>query len=160
MRTLLFFIALLGTLQLSAQDNKLAQQYYNDGEYEKSADLFLKLAKEKPGNSYYFDRYVVSLIKLERYAEAESALKKQLRKQPQEVALYVKYGQLLEQQFDEDGAKKQYVKAIDNLPADQYRITQLGNAFISETKYDYAILAYEKGARLLKQGQRIQQQPR
>ena len=150
MRLLLTYFVLLITLGISAQDNKLAQQYFNDGEYEKSAELFLQLSKTKPGNSYYFDRYVVSLIKLERYAEAEGALKKHLKKSPEEVALYVKYGQLLEQQYDEDGAKKQYRKAIDNLPADQYRITQLGNAFIGQTKYDYAIQAYEKGTQLLK----------
>ncbi|OAV42999.1 tetratricopeptide repeat protein [Lewinella sp. 4G2] len=150
MRILLFALALLLTGALSAQNNKLAQQYYNDGEYEKSAELFLELSKAKPGNSYYFDRYVTSLIKLERYDDAESALKKQLKKQPQEVALYVKFGQLREQQFDEEGATKQYNKAIENLPADQYRITQLGNAFISQTKYDYAIKVYERGSELMK----------
>ncbi len=150
MRHWLLVFVLLCTATLSAQNNKLAQQYYNDGEYEKSAELFLQLAKEKPQNSYYFDRYATSLIKLERYKEAETALKKQLKRYPQEVALYVKYGQLLDQQFDEKGAKKQYELAIENLPADQYRITQLGNAFIGQTKYDYAIQAYEKGAKLLK----------
>ncbi|NJC27365.1 tetratricopeptide repeat protein [Neolewinella antarctica] len=150
MRTWIFVFASLFFTTLSAQNNQLAQQYYNDGEYEKSAQLFLELAKAKPGNSYYFDRYVTSLIKLERYKEAEGALKKQLRKQPQAVALYVKYGQMLEQQFDENGAKKQYERAIEYLPADQYQITQLGNAFIGLTKYDYAIRAYERGGELLK----------
>lgn len=150
MRNWLFAFAFLILGTLSAQNNQLAQQYFNDGEYEKSAELFLELAKAKPGNSYYFDRYVTSLIKLERFSEAESALKKQLKKQPQEVALYVKYGQMLDQQFDEAGAKKQYELAIKNLPADQYRITQLGNAFVSQTKYEYAIRTYERGAELLK----------
>ena len=150
MRLFFFTVSLLLTLALAAQNNKLAQQYYNDGEYEKSAELFAQLAKEKPGNSYYFDRYVTSLIKLERFDEAESALKKHLKKNPQEVALYVKYGELLELQFDEAGAAKQYGKAAENLPADQYRVTQLGNAFLSQRKYDYAIQVYERGAQLLK----------
>ena len=135
---------------LSAQSNQLAQQYFRDGEYEKSAELYLALSKDKPNNSYYFDRYVSSLMNLERYDEAESALKKKLRKTPQEVALYVKYGQLLEQQFKEEEAKKQYQKAIDELPGDQYRITQLANAFIGMTKYEYAIAAYEKGGKMIK----------
>lgn len=150
MRIFLFTLVFVFSGILFAQNNQLAQQYYNDGEYEKSAELFLELTTNKPGNSYYFDRYITSLIKLERYSEAESALKKKLKKQPQEVALYVKYGQMLEQQFDETGAKKQYEKAIENLPADQYRITQLGNAFISQTKYDYAIQTYERGSQLIK----------
>jgi tetratricopeptide (TPR) repeat protein len=135
---------------LTAQSNQLAQQYYRDGEYEKSAELYLALAKEKPNNSFYFDRYISSLLQLQRYDEAEGALKKQLKKEPQEVALYVQYGQLLEEKFDEAGAKEQYRKAVEELPADQYRITQLANAFIGMTKYEYAIQAYEKGTQLLK----------
>ncbi|TXF88813.1 tetratricopeptide repeat protein [Neolewinella aurantiaca] len=150
MRWLLLSLFLTLTTLVSAQNNQLAQQYYRDGEYEKSAELYLALAKEKPGNSFYFDRYVTSLLQLQRYDEAESALKKQLRKRPEEVSLYVKYGQLLEEKFDEEGAKQQYLKAVEELPADQYRITQLANAFIGMTKYEYAILAYEKGAKLLK----------
>jgi tetratricopeptide (TPR) repeat protein len=150
MRWLLLSLFLAFTSLLSAQNNQLAQQYYLDGEYEKSAELYLALAKEKPGNSFYFDRYVTSLLKLQRFDEAEGALKKQLRKRPQEVALYVKYGQLMEEKFDDAGAKKQYLKAIEELPTDQYRITQLANAFIGMTKYEYAIAVYEKGGKLLK----------
>lgn len=150
MRWLLLSLLLSFTCLLAAQNNQLAQQYYLDGEYEKSAELYLALAKERPGNSFYFDRYVTSLLQLQRFDEAEGALKKQLRKRPEEVALYVKYGQLLEQKFDDEAAKKQYLKAIEELPSDQYRITQLANAFIGMTKYEYAIQVYEKGGKLLK----------
>lgn len=150
MRWLLLSLFLCVTILLSAQNNQLAQQYFRDGEYEKSAELYLALAKEKPANSYYFDRYITSLLQLERFDEAESALKKQLRKRPEEVALYVRYGQLLEEQFDDEGAKKQYLKAIAEIPSDQYRISQLANAFIGMTKYEYAIKVYERGSTLLK----------
>ncbi|MBC6996443.1 tetratricopeptide repeat protein [Neolewinella lacunae] len=150
MRLLFLFALLAALLPLAAQNQQLAQQYFLDGEYEKSADLYLQLFKERPENSFYFDRYVTSLLQLQRFDEAEAALKRQLRQQPEEVALYVKYGQLLEEKFDEEGAKKQYAKAIEELPADQFRITQLANAFIGMTKYDFAIAAYEKGSTLLK----------
>jgi len=150
MRWLLLSLFLCVTTLLSAQNNQLAQQYFRDGEYEKSAELYLALAKEKPANSYYFDRYITSLLQLERFDEAESALKKQLKKRPEEVALYVRYGQLLEEQFDDEGAKKQYLKAIAEIPTDQYRISQLANAFIGMTKYEYAIKVYERGSTLLK----------
>jgi len=150
MRWLLFVAFLFSFTILSAQNNQLAQQYFRDGEYEKSAELYLALSKDRPDNSFYFDRYIASLLQLQRFDAAESALKKQLRKRPEEVALYVKYGQLLEEKFDEAGAKVQYQKAVDELPADQFRITQLANAFIGMTKYEYAIKVYEKGSQLLK----------
>ena len=150
MRILFLTLSLFLTLTLSAQNNQLAQQYFNDGEYEKAAELFRQLAENKPNNSYFFDRYVTSLMNLQRYDDAETALKKQIRKQPKEVALYVKYGELKEEQFDEEGATKLYEKAIEELPADQYRIQQLANSFIRVTKYDLAIATFEKGRSLLK----------
>jgi tetratricopeptide (TPR) repeat protein len=150
MRWLLFSLFLFSSAIVSAQLNQLAQQYYRDGEFEKSAELYLQLAKERPGNSFYFDRYLSSLLQLERFDDAEEAIKKQLRKSPKEVSLYVKYGQLKEQLFDEEGAKKQYERAIEELPADQFRITQLANAFIGLTKYEYAIKTYQKGGEMLK----------
>lgn len=142
------FILICG-LSLAAQNTRLAQQYYQDGEYEKAARLYLELS-EGNRNDFYFGRYISSLMALDRYEEAESALKKQLRRSPEAVNLYVTYGRLLEQQFDEEGAEEQYRKAIDQLTSDQYQITQLANSFIQQTKYEYAIETYERGAALLK----------
>ncbi|THH39246.1 tetratricopeptide repeat protein [Neolewinella litorea] len=140
----------LAPLWLGGQSNQLAQQYYMDGEYEKAAELYRALAEESY-NSFYFDRYVSSLMNLRRYDEAESALKKQLKRTPEDLTLHVKYGQLLEQEFSEDKARKQYEEAIDNLRADKFQITQLANAFLVLTKYDYAIRTYERGTQLLKE---------
>ncbi|MFT7119982.1 MAG: tetratricopeptide (TPR) repeat protein [Neolewinella sp.] len=150
MRWLLLSLLILGTTFLSAQNTQLAQQYYRDGEYEKSAELYLSLSEEKPNSNFYFDRFIGSLMKLQRYDEAESSLKKRLKKRPQEVVLYVQYGQLLEEKFDDEGAKEQYLNGIEKLPADQYRTNQLANSFIRLTKYELAIKTYEKGASLLK----------
>jgi tetratricopeptide (TPR) repeat protein len=133
-----------------AQSNQLAQQYYMDGEYEKSAELYRALA-ERQYNTFYFDRYVSSLMNLQRYDEAEKELKRQLRRTPEELTLYVIYGQLLEQQQDEAGADKQYDEAIDRLRGDPYQISQLANAFIRLTKYDKAIAVYERGEKVTKE---------
>ncbi len=135
---------------LGAQDTRLAEQYYQDGEYEKSAQLYQQLAQENSRNSFFFDRYIASLMALNQYEEAEDAIKKQIKKDPRDAKLFVTYGKVLEQQFDSEGANKQYEKAIEQLVADQYQITQLANAFMSLTKYEYAIQAFESGASLLK----------
>lgn len=147
-----FYFTLLGLLfclALAAQNTQLAQQYYQDGEYEKAAELYLELYEEKGNNDFFFDRYISSLMELERFDEAEGAIKKQLRKTPQQVKLYVTYGKLLEQQFKPEEAEKQYEKSIAELPADMFQVTQLANSFMQQTKYDYAIAAFERGADLL-----------
>ena len=150
MRWLVLSLFLTVSSMLAAQNSQLAQQYFRDGEYEKSAELYEELSKQKPNSNAYFDRYLTSLMKLQRYDEAETALKKRLRKRPDEVILYVKHGQILEEKFDDAGALKLYEKALEELPADHYRTTQLANAFIRQTKYDLAIRAYERGVELTK----------
>jgi len=105
MRILLtFFIAIALPILLQGQDPKLAQQYYQNGEYEK-AGVYEKLFK---------------------------------------------HGNIFERQYKEEEAQAQYEKAIKKLPSERFAVTQLANAFVNLTKYELAIKAYEKGAKLLK----------
>jgi len=143
-------LVLFISLSLSAQESRLAQQYYQNGEYQKAAVLFEKLYGQNERNDYYFDRYVDCLIALERYDEAEKAIKKQLRRTPDNTKLYVTYGNLLEQQIRDEEAQEQYRKAIKNLEPDRFAVTKLANAFIGLTKYELAIETYEKGSKLLR----------
>ena len=151
------FLSLLflfvSTFTLSAQQSRLAQQYYQNGEYEKAASLYQKLYEEQNYNDYYFERYVECLISLEEYEDCERAIKKQIKKRPEQVQLYVTYGNLYERQNQEKAAKEQYRNAIKQLSADRFIITKLANAFVRLTKYELAIEAYEKGANLLKDKQ-------
>jgi len=139
---------LLFSFLLSAQDSKLAQQYFQSGEYEKASTLFEKLYEKNNNNDYYFNKYIESLIYLEEYCE--KIIKKQIKKRPKDVQLYVTYGNLFERQYEEDKAKEQYEKAIKKLPAERFSITKLSNAFRSLQKYDLAIETYEKGGKILK----------
>ncbi len=151
MRLFLFFamFALLPLLA-TAQDSKLAQQYYQDGEFEKAAVLYDKLFLQNNKNDFYFDRYIECLLASKKFDEVENALKKELKENPNNIRLYVTYGNLFERQFQEDKAKEQYEKAIKKMPADQQQITRLATAFSNLTKYDEAIRTYETGGQLLK----------
>ncbi len=148
-----FFIILLisiFSLGLSAQDSRLANQYYQSGEYEKAATMYLKLFNKTKKNDYYFNRYVESLIAVESYAEAEKAIRSQIKARPKDIQLYVAYGNLFEKQSDNENAEKQYKKAIENMPADVGVISRIGSSFTSLAKYDIAIQVYEKGEELVK----------
>ena len=150
MRVLVTFCLLLTGLALQGQANtRLAQQYYQDGEYEKAARLYNELAQLHENNDFFFDRYVACLMQMEDYEGAENSIKRRLRRRPNQVKLYVTYGQLLEQQYDDEGAQEQYALAVEKLTGDQFQITQLANTFLRYTKYDYAIATYEKGSELM-----------
>ncbi len=145
---ILLFLAF--PLFTQAQESKLAQQYYSNGEYEKASELYEKLHKKSNNNEFYFNRYIDCLIALEEFPNAEETIKARIKKKPKDVQLYVTYGNLFERQLKDDKAEEQYKKAIKKLTADQYVVTRLANAFRNLTKYDYAIEAYEKGGNLLK----------
>ncbi|MCK6692292.1 MAG: tetratricopeptide repeat protein [Thermoanaerobaculia bacterium] len=143
-----FFALSAGAL---AQDPNLANQYYMNGEYEKASVLYAQLTESDRGLSdYYFERYLNCLLNLEQYEEGEAALKKQLKRSPANVKLYVFYGNLYDRQGKQAEADAQYQKAIERVSPDYTAITQLANTFVTNAKYDLAIKAYERGSELFK----------
>ncbi|MFK8101767.1 MAG: tetratricopeptide repeat protein [Saprospiraceae bacterium] len=149
MRILISLLVFLFPLMLFGQDARLAQQYYQSGEYEKAGSLYEALY-EKNKNDYYFSKYLDCLIALEKYKICEKIIKKEIKKKPKSVELYVTYGNLYERQYQDDQAKVMYAKAIEKLPKERYAVVKLANAFTNLTKYDFAIQTYEEGGKLLK----------
>lgn len=145
---MLFFFIL--ALAAKAQDAQLAQQYYNDGEFEKAAYVYKKLYEQQNHNEYYFNRYLNCLLAVEQFDEAVDAVKSALKDDPKNIRMLVSYGNILERQFKEDEANEQYEKALKRMPADQYEITRLASTFSSLNKFDYAIKAYEQGGQMIK----------
>ena len=136
---------------LSAQkEAKLAQYYYQAGEYEKSAELYKKLSNQQGFNDYYFNRFIESLLAIEAYDVAENAINQHLKRMPQTVQLYVALGNIYERQAELDKADQAYALAINRLPPHRGIVNSLGNSFIRLNKFDLALQTFEKGALLLK----------
>lgn len=132
------------------QNSRLAQQYFQNGEYEKAANLYDKLYQENGRNDFFFERYFDCLLAMEQYDVAEKTIQKQIKRNDGNVKHYVSYGTLLERLGRAEDAEDKFKMAIEKLPADQYSVTRLASSFISQTKYIYAIATYERGAALLK----------
>ena len=148
---LLTCVFLAFCLNLSGQNSKLADQYYLEGEYQKAADLYLKLHEtaKKNNNFVYFNKYIECLLALHSYEQAETEIKEQMKNQPDDFSLLVTLGNVQERIGNYEAAQASYRMAIDKLPAKTDAITRLGNAFLSQAKYDEAIETYEKGEQLL-----------
>ena len=141
---------LLFSLQILAQkEAKLAQYYYQSGEYEKSGQLYKKLSDQSGYNDYYFGRFIESLLALEDYIEAEKAINLQLKKMPQTVQLYVSLGTIYERQANLEKADKTFELAISKLTKNRNIINSLGNSFTRLNKFEYALKVYERGTELL-----------
>ena len=59
---------------LFAQDDQLARNYLDQGEYEKALKTYQQLVKEAPGNSTYFYGLVTAYQQLEDFTSAEALL--------------------------------------------------------------------------------------
>ncbi len=146
---LLFF--LFGfSFNLFGQEYKLAQQYYNDGEFEKAATLYKKLYDNQKNNEYYFGRYINSLIYLESFDQAEKDLKNILKERSKSVNWYVVLGNIYELQFKAEKAEKQYNLALEKLPKERHQVIRIAQEFVRITKYDWAVKTYAKGSELLR----------
>lgn len=145
------FLFICLTLSVGAQNSKLADQYYLEGEYQKAGDLYLKLHETaKKNNNYsFFNKYVECLLALHDYAAAEKVIKDVMKEQPDNFSMMVTLGNVQERKGDFESAQASYRMAIEKLPPRMDVISQLGNAFIEQAKYDEAIETYEKGETIL-----------
>lgn len=146
-----FFLAAVA----QAQDPNLAAQYFTNGEFEKASVLYEQLSDGDNRSEYFFNRYIECLMNLERYDVCEKALKKQIKKMPDNALLYVTYGSLFDRQGKEGPAAEQYKKSIDKMSPDYASVTRLANAFEKSSKFEYAIQTYEKGAQVMKDPHRF-----
>ena len=87
---------------------------------------------------------------MEAYEEAEKVVVKRLKKENNNLALYVTQGKILEAQYKDDEAQKLYSEAIKKMASDRLTIIKLGNEFVKMSKFDLAIKTYERGSKLLK----------
>ena len=110
MHKIVFILFFLSLTVINAQNNLLAENYFEQGEYEKALTLYTQLYKK---NKYfnYFKAIVASHQQLEDYKEAEKLLKGRLNIKiiPQ---LYVELGYNYSLQENDSLATINYDKAI------------------------------------------------
>jgi tetratricopeptide (TPR) repeat protein len=155
---LVAFVAIFFSLNgsaLKAQDLNLANQYFQSGEYEKAATLYGQLLDRDDRNDVLFNRYVECLLNLERFEDCEKAIKKQLKKSPENPALYVTYGNLFERMEKTDEAQAQYKRAVERMSPDYISVDRLARTFTSLGKFDLALQTYERGSQLLRDPNRF-----
>ena len=159
MNRLLFIIFLLFTFGANAQifrpsqqvtpdESTLAIQYYQDGDYEKAIVLLEKLYAI-PNNEAYFDLYFNTLLKLKRYDVAEKVVKREIKKNPQGDIYPIALGKLYQEKGDVQNASKIFNDIIAKLPKDEFRIRNLANNFYRFENYDFAVLTFKQGRKLL-----------
>lgn len=125
-------------------DYQLAEQYFKQGDFEKAATYYLKVFKQT-GSSAYFDKYITALSNNTDYDAATKALKKQIKKQPQRLALRVQLGDIYFISENKEAANKTWDIVIDLLETHQNEIVTIAYQFTKINQLTFAIQAYELG---------------
>ena len=87
---------------------------------------------------------------LKDFDKAEKLIRKHQKKFPQDPSIRIDLGLLYDLEGKNNDAKKVYEEAISNLKTDINQVNLLGNAFTKNQMFDYAVLTYLQGRKLLK----------
>lgn len=140
------------TGNLLAQDRnlfKLANEYYRNGDFEKSITIYKQLEKEKININSIYNSYLESLLKLEYFFEAEKLIRKAQKKHPNNLKYKVDLGYVWKANNLAKKAEKQFQKTINSLPLGQYsQVNTLASSFTYRGEYEWALKAYKKGQEL------------
>lgn len=145
--TILFAILFHLTVSAQTEDLQLAQQFCTNGEYQKAADIYLKLYKQN--NVAYYSLYVKSLLNLKKFDEAESISKKMVKQHPHEYQYNIALAHVYTEKGDKDTAEEIYNDILKNLPPDQGEISSIATQFYQSENLDLAIKVFEQGRKTL-----------
>ena len=130
-------------------DIQLANKYYIDKDFDKAAVLFKKIYDETKIKNYR-DFYVRCLIFQEDYAAAEDYLKKETKKNANDIFLKIDLGYIYHKQNLIKDAQELFEQAVNYGKTNYNNVITVANAFLSYALYDYAEKTYLEGEKILK----------
>ncbi|MNK22676.1 Beta-barrel assembly-enhancing protease [compost metagenome] len=129
-------------------EEALAYQYYQQADYEKAASLLEKLFN-RTRNDNYFDLYYTSLLKIKKYDEAETLVKKLIKQAPQKLNYQIALGRIYQENGKTAEANKIYHTAIQNISKNEFQFRELANSFYRFEAYDMAVNTFLQGRKVL-----------
>lgn len=142
MKKLFALIAFLWSVAVFAQNEQLAQNYFEKGEFEKALVIYQDLEARHQNNTFFIQKIVACYQQLQQYGEAEKLLKDKLEK-TEKPYLYVELGYNYQLQGDNTNAEKKYQKALDAVAENPSNVYAVASAFEQKVQVEKALQAYE-----------------
>ncbi len=126
-----------------AQEDKLANRYYEQGNYEKAIEIYLDVYKKNP-SPFFYQRITNSYVAIEAYNDAISFVKKDIRKRRgastlQQVDLIF----LHRKNEDPKGEKKHIDQLMDYVKEQPGRVQTVARLLGDKGLFDVALQAFE-----------------
>jgi len=147
MKKIHLYIILLFSATVFAQNEQLAQHYFEKGDFEKALLGYEELLKTQSSNGIYFQRVIESYQQLSQFDKAEKNLIARFEKYKQ-PNLLVEIGYNYQLQKKESEAKRYYEQAIGKINENPSNVYTVANAFEKKVLLDYALKAYQLGTSL------------
>ncbi|MCI4666989.1 MAG: tetratricopeptide repeat protein [Bacteroidia bacterium] len=128
-----------------SQEVKLAERYYEDGEFESALDLYLKLNR-RGINEDYIKKIASCYENLNQYDEAIKFLTKTSKKSDRPIFPVLK-ASILEKTGDLKGADKIYEEVINKKLRNDGDFIQIGSFLYQAGKLEWALQTYLKARR-------------
>lgn len=143
MRCLIIFHCLLFfSFNLFSQNDQLARNYLDQGEYEKALKTYQQLVTQNPGNSTYFYGLITAYQQMEDFDTAGQLLLDRQQKMPDNPNIYIEIGHNSALQQDEQKAKEYYQMALEELKTNPNYTYSVARAFEKYSLLDQAAEAY------------------
>lgn len=133
---------------LLAQDDFLAKQYFNDGDYDKAVVFYEKLVERNPRRTDYSEGLVACYQQLERYDEAEQFLLKKIEESYSFPTFFIELGYNYTLQNRPEEADRYYDRAIQKIDENPNYGYAVGYRFQQYALLDEAIRAYTRAMSL------------
>jgi tetratricopeptide (TPR) repeat protein len=148
MRIVAYILVFCCSLMAHAQEDLLAKQYLEDGDFEKAVVFYEKLAKKNPKRTDYVQGLVTCYQQLQRYAEADAFLTELLQGPRPHPNLFIEKGYNYELQDLPERANDYYEQALETIELNPNFGYSLGSQFQKYSILDKAVLAYKKAMEL------------
>lgn len=125
-----------------SEDELLALQYFNAGEYDKAVVLYEKLFKKDP-SVYIYGYYFDCLMALSDYKAAEKLVNGQIKKNPEVARYKLDMGLIYAQSGDPKRAEKSFDEAIKSAIPTEDNYHAIAQYFMFKSMVDWTIKTYE-----------------
>lgn len=145
-----FFISVLFLFSsvISAQEDFLAKQYFDDGDFEKAVVFYEKLVEKNPRRTDYTQGLISCYQQLKRYEDAENFLSEQIKQTNPHPSLLIELGYNYTLQDLTEKADEYYDQALSVIEQNPNFGYALGFQFQKYSLLDRAIAAYKKAMEL------------
>nr|WP_314895897.1 tetratricopeptide repeat protein [uncultured Flavobacterium sp.] len=147
MKKLFLYITLSFSLFAFAQNEQLAQYYYDKGDFEKAKISYEELLENLPQNTQYFLRTIDCYQQLQQFSVAEKAIQTRLDKYKQ-GNLLVELGYNFQLQKNDAKAKIYYEQALERIKKNPNEVYGISNSFEKKVLLEYALKSYQTATEL------------